>query len=68
MSQEENWKADVEALENAASIIQREERKIEGTNLREGPDIYYFVFFTQYFLSNYRTVPKLSNTRQINIY
>lgn len=37
MSQEENWKADVEALENAASIIQREERKIEGTNLRDGP-------------------------------
>jgi hypothetical protein len=45
MSKQDKKKFDVEALENSASILQRKEQKIEGTNLPGGPGTYYFHFF-----------------------
>jgi hypothetical protein len=45
MSQQNIGKPDVEALENAASIIQQEEQKLAGQNLPRGAGIYSFHFF-----------------------
>lgn len=40
MSQQNTGKPDVEALENAASVIQREEQKLAGHNISGGAGTY----------------------------
>lgn len=48
MTQKNITRSDVEALENATSILQREEQKIKGINLPGGPSTYssHFFFYT----------------------
>lgn len=42
MSQQNTGKPDIEALENAASVIQHVEQKLAGHNIPGGAGTYYF--------------------------